>query len=148
MKIIKMKSHKPILLIEDDRIDALAVKRAFKAIQVTNPLDIAENGELALNHLKSGQRPMPCIILLDLNMPRMGGIELLHHLKADPRLKRIPVVVLTASGAEQDKNTCFSLGVAGYMIKPVDFNQFIDVVKTIDQYWTLSELPEGDWGHE
>ena len=82
-------------------------------------------------------------ILLDLNMPRMNGIEFLRIVKADPALRRIPVVVLTTSREEEDKLNSFDLSVAGYMLKPVDYQKFVEVVKTIDLYWTLSELPDG-----
>lgn len=139
----EMKTDRPILLVEDDRIDAMAVKRAFKAIRVANPLVMAENGEAALAWLQDPENPRPCVILLDLNMPRMNGIEFLRIVKADPALRRIPVVVLTTSREEEDKLNSFDLSVAGYMLKPVDYQKFVEVVKTIDLYWTLSELPDG-----
>ncbi len=137
-----MRSSKPILLVEDDQVDAMTVKRALKELHVTNRVDTVENGEEALLFLKDPQNEKPGIILLDLNMPRMNGIEFLTVAKQDERLRSIPVVVLTTSKAEQDKVDSFNLGVAGYMIKPVDYRQFVDVVKTIDLYWTLSELPD------
>jgi len=136
-----MKSDKPILLVEDDKVDAMTVKRALKEIKVSNELILANNGEEALEYLRDPQQENPCIILLDLNMPKMGGIELLHIIKKEDSLKKIPVVVLTTSRNEQDKVESFNLGVAGYMVKPVDYHQFVEVVKTIDLYWTLSELP-------
>ena len=136
-----MRSDKPILLVEDDEIDQMTVKRALKDIRVTNWLDIAGDGEQALKFLKDPETIMPGIILLDLNMPRMNGIEFLRVVKQDEQLKRIPVVVLTTSEEEQDKVESFNLGVAGYMLKPVDYLQFVEVVRTIDLYWTLSELP-------
>ncbi len=139
-----MKSNKPILLIEDDRVDAMTVKRSLKEINIANKVNIASNGEEALKLLKDPQTELPCIILLDLNMPKMNGIEFLGIAKSDDRLRRIPVVVLTTSGEEQDRIDSFNLGIAGYMIKPVDYQQFVDVVKTINLYWTLSELPNGD----
>ncbi len=139
----EMKTDRPILLVEDDRIDAMAVKRAFKAIRVANPLVMAENGEAALAWLQAQENPRPCVILLDLNMPRMNGIEFLRIVKADPALRRIPVVVLTTSREEEDKLNSFDLSVAGYMLKPVDYQKFVETVKTIDLYWTLSELPDG-----
>ena len=85
---------------------------------------------------------MPCIILLDLNTPRMNGIEFLKIIKNDKKYKKIPVIVLTTSREERDKVDSFELGVAGYMVKPVDYLQFVEVIKTIHLYWTLSELPE------
>lgn len=136
-----MRSDKPILLVEDDEIDQMTVKRALKDIRVTNRLDIAGDGEQALKFLKDPETIMPGIILLDLNMPRMNGIEFLRVVKQDEQLKRIPVVVLTTSEEEQDKVESFNLGVAGYMLKPVDYLQFVEVVRAIDLYWTLSELP-------
>ncbi len=137
-----MRSSKPILLVEDDQVDAMTVKRALKEIHVTNRLDITNNGEEALAFLRNPENAKPGIILLDLNMPKMNGIEFLKIAKKDGDLKKIPVVVLTTSKEDQDKVDSFNLGVAGYMIKPVDYLQFVEVVKTIDLYWTLSELPD------
>ena len=137
-----MRSNKPILLVEDDQVDAMTVKRALKEINITNRLDITNNGEEALEFLRNPGNDKPGIILLDLNMPRMNGIEFLKIAKSDDDLKKIPVVVLTTSKEDQDKVDSFNLGVAGYMIKPVDYLQFVEVVKTIDLYWTLSELPD------
>jgi len=136
-----MNSDRPILLIEDDRVDAMTVERALQEIKITNRLDISGNGEEALAFLRDPENELPCIILLDLNMPRMNGIEFLEVVKQDSVLRSIPVVVLTTSTEERDKVDSFKLGVAGYMVKPVDYEQFVEVVKTIDMYWTLSELP-------
>lgn len=133
--------NKPILLVEDDQVDAMTVKRALKELHVTNPLAHVENGEEALDHLRDPAVERPCIILLDLNMPKMGGIELLQVIKHDEVLKAIPVVVLTTSEEQQDKVESFSLGVAGYMAKPVDYQQFVEVMRSINTYWTLSEMP-------
>jgi CheY-like chemotaxis protein len=135
-------SKKPILLVEDDIVDAMTVKRALRDINVTNQLDTVRNGEEALDHLRNGQNHKPCIILLDLNMPKMNGIEFLRIAKQDELLRRIPVVVLTTSKGEQERTESFKLSVAGYMIKPVDYLQFVETVRTIGMYWTLSELPE------
>lgn len=139
-----MNSRKPILLVEDDRVDAMTVERALKENRVANRLDMVANGEEAVTHLRNPQKERPCLILLDLNMPRMNGIEFLRVVKRDEALKKIPVVVLTTSGNEQDKVDSFRLSVAGYMIKPVDYKKFFEVMRTIDLYWTLSELPEED----
>ncbi|MBU0943133.1 MAG: response regulator [Proteobacteria bacterium] len=137
-----MRSSKPILLVEDDQVDAMTVQRALKEIKITNRLDIAEDGEKALAFLENPENEQPGIILLDLNMPRMNGIEFLQRIKEDDSLKKIPVIVLTTSREDQDKVDSFKLGVAGYMVKPVDYRKFVEVIKTIDLYWTLSELPE------
>ncbi len=137
-----MKSKKPVLLVEDDQIDVMAIKRAFKVIKITNRLNVANNGGEALAYLRNSENEKPCIILLDLNMPKMNGIEFLMIAKQDELLRKIPVVVLTTSREDQDKADSFNLGIAGYMVKPVDYKRFVEVVKTIDLYWTLSELPE------
>lgn len=135
-----MRSNRPILLIEDDRVDVMTVKRALRDIRIANKLDIAGNGEEALEFLMNPSNDEPCIMLLDLNMPRMNGIEFLKVIKKDEILRRIPVVVMTTSCEEHDKVESFNLGVAGYMLKPIDYQKFVEVVKTIDLYWTLSEL--------
>ncbi len=136
-----MRGNKPVLLVEDDRVDAMAVKRAFRDLRIVNRLDIVRNGEEALSYLRDPENAKPCVILLDLDMPKMNGIEFLRIAKQDEKLKGIPVVVLSTSRAEQDKVDSFHLGVAGYMAKPVDYHKFVQVVKAIDLYWTLSELP-------
>ncbi len=135
-----MENGIPILLAEDDRVDAMTVKRALRDIHVTNPLIVVENGEEALEYLQDTSKEKPGIILLDLNMPRMNGIEFLEIAKKDDDIKRIPVVVLTTSQEDKDKIDSYNLGVAGYMVKPVDYLQFVEVVKTIHLYWTLSEI--------
>lgn len=134
-------TNKPILLVEDDQVDKMTVVRALKEIHVTNPLVHRENGEDAVNYLQDPASDKPCIILLDLNMPIMNGIEFLRTVKNDDQLKRIPVVVLTTSEEQQDKVNSFDLGVAGYMAKPVDYRQFVEVMRSIDAYWTISEMP-------
>ncbi|RJP71262.1 MAG: response regulator [Ignavibacteriales bacterium] len=136
-----MKIRKPILLVEDDQVDVMTVKRAFKDLHITNKLYVAENGEEALEFLQNPQNEKPHIILLDLNMPKMNGIEFLQIIKQDQQLKMIPVIILTTSKAEQDKIESYSLQVSGYMIKPVDYLQFVEVVRAINLYWTLCELP-------
>jgi len=133
--------NKPILLVEDDQVDAMTVRRAFKELHVTNLLVHVENGEQALDHLRDSASDRPCIILLDLNMPKMGGIEFLQVVKQDESLKAIPAVVLTTSDEQQDKVESFNLGVAGYMAKPVDYQHFVEVMRSINTYWTLSEMP-------
>lgn len=137
-----MKNNCLILLVEDDQVDALTVKRALNEIKALNPLEIAGNGEEALQYLNNTQNRKPGLILLDLNMPKMNGLEFLKSIKNNDKLKRFPVIILTTSKEDQDKLESFNLGVAGYMIKPVDYQKFVEVIKTIDSYWTLSELPE------
>jgi CheY-like chemotaxis protein len=134
-------TNKPILLVEDDKVDTMTVIRALKEIHVTNRLVHVENGEEAISYLRDPESEKPCIILLDLNMPIMNGIEFLQVVKRDDHLKRIPVVVLTTSEEQQDKVNSFNMGVAGYMTKPVDYRQFVEVMRSIDAYWTISEMP-------
>ncbi|MEN8259216.1 MAG: response regulator [Pseudomonadota bacterium] len=135
-------TSKPILLVEDDVVDAMTVRRALKELHVTNHLEHQENGEDALAYLRGPACLRPCIILLDLNMPIMSGIEFLKIIKFDNALRRIPVIVLTTSAEQDDKDASFDQGVAGYMRKPVDYKQFVETIRAIDAYWTISELPE------
>ncbi len=137
-----MKNEMSILLVEDDRVDIMTVKRALKDLEITNSLNITSNGEEALVFLQDERNQQPSIILLDLNMPRMNGIEFLKIIKQDNILKRIPTIVLTTSEEKQDRVESFNLSVAGYMIKPIDYLKFVEIMKTISLYWTLSKLPE------
>ena len=137
-----MRNEKPILLVEDDRVDAMTVKRALREIDVTNTLHRVGNGEEALAYLREPDNERPGIILLDLNMPRMGGLEFLEAARQDNLINRIPVIILTTSKEQVDKYESFDLGVAGYMVKPVDYDQFVGVMRTIRDYWTTSEMPE------
>jgi CheY-like chemotaxis protein len=141
MITLPMNSALSILLIEDDVVDVMAVKRAFRDLSIINPLIISSNGEEGLSRLRAEELPLPGLILLDLNMPRMNGIDFLRTIKQDSRLRRLPVVVLTTSKEDKDRLESFDLSVAGYMIKPVDYAKFVDVIRTIQLYWTLSELP-------
>ena len=137
-----MKSMKSILLVEDDRVDAMTLKRALKDLKVTNPLVHKLNGEEALDYLQNEANEKPCVIILDLNMPKMNGIEFLKIAKADEKLRRIPVVVLTTSKDEWDRFQSFDLSVAGYIIKPADYKRFLEAIRTVQLYWTLCELPD------
>lgn len=134
-----------ILLVEDDEVDVMNVQRAFKKNNINNPLDIASNGLEALNMLrKEGESTIPKqrrLILLDLNMPKMNGIEFLRELRSDQKLKHIPVVILTTSNEDKDKVEAYNLNVAGYILKPVTFSNFIQAMATLDKYWNLSEMP-------
>jgi len=134
-------TNKPILLVEDDQVDTMTVTRALKEIDVKNQVVHRDNGEEALNYLKDATGDKPCIILLDLNMPIMNGIEFLRAVKNTETLRLIPVVVLTTSDEPQDKLNSFNLGVAGYMSKAVDYRQFVEIMRAIDSYWTISEMP-------
>ena len=131
-----------ILLVEDDQVDVMNVKRAFEKNRIANPLFVASDGIDALAQLRSGSIPQDRrLILLDLNMPRMTGIEFLRELRADPALHSTPVVVLTTSDDERDKVNAYNLNVAGYLLKPVTFVNFVEVMAALNKYWTLVELP-------
>jgi DNA-binding response OmpR family regulator len=136
-----MQNLKPILLIEDDDVDVMTVKRALKDLKVTNQLVPISDGEDAIEYLKDESATKPCIVLLDLNMPKMDGAEFLKIVKADKALKKIPIVILTTSNSDRDVIESFELGAAGYMVKSVDYEIFVETIKAIDRYWTLSKLP-------
>ncbi len=136
-----------ILLVEDDEVDVMNVKRAFKKYKITNPLYLAGNGLEALDMLRSQDGKPPQVpadrrlILLDLNMPKMNGLEFLHALREDKNLKRTPVIVLTTSDEDKDRIEAYNLNVAGYILKPVTFTNFAEVMVALNKYWTLCEMP-------
>ena len=131
-----------ILLVEDDDVDVMNVKRAFEKNRIANPLFVAHNGIDALSLLRSGTVPGERrIVLLDLNMPRMNGLEFLRELRADPELHSTVVIVLTTSNDERDKVEAYNLNVAGYLLKPVTFINFVETMAALNKYWTLVELP-------
>ncbi|MBS0354789.1 MAG: response regulator [Proteobacteria bacterium] len=135
-----------ILLIEDDEIDVKAVRRAFRDLKIANPLFQARDGIEALEMLRgtNGQTalPRPYIILLDLNMPRMGGIEFLNEIRKDPELHSSIVFVMTTSAAEEDRVKAYSLNVAGYVLKHSPGRSFLDAVSMLEHYWKIVELPD------
>ena len=131
-----------ILLVEDDDVDVMNVKRAFDRNRIANPLFVAGDGIEALALLRSGKIPRERrLVLLDLNMPRMNGIEFLRELRADEELQLTPVVVLTTSDDERDKIQAYNLNVAGYLLKPVTFVNFVEAMAALNKYWTLVEMP-------
>jgi CheY-like chemotaxis protein len=131
-----------ILLVEDDEVDVMNVRRAFKKNNICNPLWVAENGLTALEMLRGSEIPRDRrLILLDLNMPRMNGIEFLRQLRADPELRLTPVVVLTTSDDERDRVDAYNLNVSGYILKPVTLTNFVEAMATLNKYWSLVEMP-------
>ena len=131
-----------ILLVDDDEVDVMTVKRAFSRANITNKLYVATDGIEALSLLRSdGIPPARRVVLLDLNMPRMSGIELLREIRADPALHAITVIVLTTSNEDRDRVEAYQLNVAGYLLKPVTFHAFAEVMSTLNKYWTLMEMP-------
>ena len=136
-------NYKPaaILLVEDDDIDALSVMRAFSRLKIANPIVRAKDGIEALEILKNQEIEHPYLILLDLNMPRMGGLELLNTLRNDPSLETSVVFVLTTSKDDEDKLAAYKQHIAGYIVKEKLDDGFEDLVKLLDHYWRLVELP-------
>lgn len=137
-----MTKLKPILLVEDDLVDASTVKQALADLRVKNPVVHKTDGEEAIDYLREQVNQTPALILLDLNMPKISGVEFLQIIKADVRLQHVPVVVLTVSKYEQDKFDTFNLGVAGYVIKAVDYDEFLRAMDIIIRYWSCNGLIE------
>ncbi|AUX38098.1 MULTISPECIES: response regulator [Sorangium] len=131
-----------IILVEDDTVDVMNVRRAFERGKITNPLWVAGDGVEGLDLLRGTQVPRDRrLVLLDLNMPRMNGIEFLRELRSDASLRATPVVVLTTSNDDRDKVDAYDLNVAGYLLKPVTFMSFVELMTALNRYWTLVEMP-------
>jgi CheY-like chemotaxis protein len=131
-----------ILLVEDDQVDVMNIRRAFEKNRITNPLWVARDGVEGLEMLEAGKVPTHhLLVLLDLNMPRMNGIELLREIRGRDNQRHLPVVVLTTSDDERDRIDAYNLNVAGYILKPVTFFNFVEAMATLNKYWTLVELP-------
>ena len=137
-----MQILKPILLVEDDVVDASTVKQALADLRVKNNVIHKNDGEEALEYLRDDSKPKPALILLDLNMPKISGVELLKLMRENVNLRHIPVVVLTVSKYEQDKLDTFNLGVQGYIIKAVDYDAFLRATDIIIQYWSWNGIIE------
>jgi CheY-like chemotaxis protein len=127
-----MSNATPILLVEDDSIDAMTVRRAFKDIGSARPITHVLDGEQALDYLRDEAHDQPGLILLDLNMPRMNGLEFLEHKQADRRMCDIPVVVLTTSTNASDIERSYDLGAKDYIVKSIDYSQFVESVTNLD----------------
>ncbi len=128
-----------ILVIDDDHEDQLLIQRAFSESASECELQILDNGEGALDLLRrtseSRELSHPDLIILDLNMPRMSGIEVLQVIDSDPRLRRIPVIVFTTSSAEDDINSCYDLGASSFIQKPSTFRELKEVIASVHRYW-------------
>jgi two-component system response regulator len=145
-----MASQKSILLVEDNPDDEALTMRALKKNNVMNDIFVARDGAQALDYLfargaHDGRRTaeQPALILLDLKLPRVDGMQVLKEIRANPNTRLLPVVILTSSREQQDLVNCYSLGANSYIRKPVDFDQFVDAVKQIGRYWlVLNEMPD------
>ncbi|MBI3007498.1 MAG: response regulator [candidate division NC10 bacterium] len=136
----------PILLVEDNPVDAELTLRALRKHKVSNPITVARDGEEALDYVHRRGRitadaPVPGLILLDIHLPKVDGIEVLREIKGHPVYRTVPVVMLTTSQEEADVRTCYELGANSYILKPVDFDKFLEVVSRIDLYWLLTNFP-------
>ena len=130
-----------LLVVDDDEIDAIALERALRKLRLLNVVHRARDGLEALQRLRSGGIPSPYIILLDLNMPRMNGLEFLHILRNDPMLTHAVVFVLTTSKSDEDLVAAYREHVAGYVLKQHMDRDFLEVIGLIEHYWRLVELP-------
>jgi CheY-like chemotaxis protein len=138
-----------ILIVEDRPADVLLIRRAFMKAHIVNPLQIVSDGEAAIGYLSGTgsyadrQRyPMPALLLLDLKLPRKSGLEVLSWLRAEPEVRRLPVVVLTSSKESSDVNRAYELGANSYLLKPVTFESLLELIKTLRLYWIeMNELP-------
>ncbi|KAA1243308.1 response regulator [Aquimarina sp. RZ0] len=131
-----------VLLIEDDMIETMKFNRVLNSLELKHKVTEATNGEEALKILKDKNR-IPDLILLDLNMPKMNGKELLKILKDDPVLRYIPAIILSTSNNHQDIKECYEIGVAGYIMKPLKYEEYTQKIKNLLSYWSVSELIKG-----
>jgi CheY-like chemotaxis protein len=128
-----------ILLIEDDLIEVMKLNRATSSLQLNHNIKEANNGEVALKLLEQ-KDSLPDIILLDLNMPKISGIEFLKILKNDERLKYIPTIILTTSNNQRDLLECYKIGIAGYVLKPLKYEDYVSKIEKLLAYWSINEL--------
>ena len=136
-----MTTDKPILLLEDDQVDVMSIKRAMKQLEIPNRLIVKKNGEEALAYFADASCEKPLFIISDINMPKMNGIEFLKEIKSNAKFKQIPVLMLTSSTENSDKFDSYDSGVSAYIIKPTGPQEFTEAIRVINKYWTLSEAP-------
>jgi CheY-like chemotaxis protein len=138
-----MQDNRSILLVEDNPMDLDLTLRAFARRKLTNQIDVARDGQEALDRIAAwgAGAPPPVVILLDVNLPKVGGLEVLRRLRAHPEFGTIPVVMLTTSSHDEDIKAAYALGANSYIVKPVDFDKFLAVAEHIDVYWTVVNQP-------
>ena len=141
--------RRAILLVEDNPIDLDLTRRAFARSQLVNPLEVARDGAEALAWLARWEagEPLPLVVLLDLKLPKVDGLEVLRQIRASPDLHRIPVVVLTSSREESDLVRSYELGVNAYVVKPLDFDQFMQAVRSVGVFWAVINAPPPGCSH-
>jgi len=141
-----MSDPAPILLVEDNEADVELALRAFKRRRISNPIAVARDGEEALDYIHrrgafAAGALTPGVILLDLRLPKVDGLDVLKEIKAHPVYRHVPVVVLTTSAEDRDIKRSYELGASSYIVKPVEFEKFRDVVERIDLYWIVTNVP-------
>jgi CheY-like chemotaxis protein len=136
---IRMKKDLNVLLIEDNLIEVMKMKRTISFLELEHILAVANNGEEALAALEDKSK-IPDLILLDLNMPKVSGIEFLTILKNTDSIKHIPTVILTTSDNQKDLEECYRLGVSGYVLKPLKYDDYVEKIKNVLSYWSMNEL--------
>ncbi len=134
---------RPILLVEDNPMDIDLTLRAFARHKLTNPILVARDGDEALQYVLQweGGAPLPLLILLDLKLPKVDGLDVLRQIKAHPRFRTLPVVILTTSHDDRDVETAYRLGANSYIVKPVDFDRFMEVAAQLERYWLTLNTP-------
>lgn len=135
-----------ILLVEDDPYDIELIQLSFESYHFINQLDIVTDGMQALDYLfgqngKPPERPLPRFVLLDLKLPRLNGIQVLEQIRNHPRTRQLIVVVMTSSAEDRDLEACYNLGVNSYVVKPLDFQQFVDMSRRVGFYWMMLNQP-------
>ena len=140
-----IKNNRSVFLVEDNEDDIELMRRAFVKARIANPLEVFSDGEEAVKRLLDSAAALPTLILLDLKLPKMNGLEVLKALRANPRTKLVPVVMLTSSKEESDLVASYSLGANSFVRKPVDFDQFVEAMNLLGLYWLLlNEQPKLD----
>lgn len=135
-------NNRPILLIEDNPMDADLTRRAFTRRRVINPVEVARDGEEALAYIVRWEQgePLPVVVLLDINLPKINGLEVLKRYKTSPLIQKVPVIILTTSAEDRDIETAYQLGANSYIVKPVEFEKFLEVAGQIDLYWNMINI--------
>jgi|TARA_B110000211_G_C13963922_1_gene501865 CheY-like chemotaxis protein len=134
-----MKKQLNVLLVEDNLIEVMKMRRTVSLLDLKHNIIVANNGEDALQHIEDKSK-FPDLILLDLNMPKVGGIEFLAILKNNDDIKHIPTVILTTSDNQKDLEECYRLGVSGYVLKPLKYDDYVEKIKNVLSYWSMNEL--------
>jgi CheY-like chemotaxis protein len=137
------KITRSILLVEDNPMDIDLTRRAFAKRKLLNPFEVLRDGEEALTYIRRWEvdAPLPVVILLDLKLPKVDGLEVLREMKAHPQFCTVPVVILTTSAEDSDIQTAYQLGANSYIIKPVDFEKFMEVAEQVELYWNVLNKP-------